>query len=88
MYEAVLIAPDGDVVYDAANDTIDDVWNVVNDYGSRWIFYPIRVVVEQWTDRIVSVCDELPTQLVGSSIPALVEDLTGADLTYVWELFD
>lgn len=88
MYEAALIAPDGDVMYDAASDTIDGVWDVVNDYGSRWFFYPIRVVVEQETDRIVSVCDELPTELAGSSLTDLVKDLTDRDLTYVWSMFD
>jgi hypothetical protein len=85
MYEAALIAADGDVMYDATSPTIDEVWDVVNDYGSAWHFYPVRVVVEQETDRIASVCDGLPTEWNGGSLTELVKELTVGDLSYLFD---
>ena len=56
-------APDGESVSDCHSATVDGVWNEVNDMGSRWIFYPISMVVREGsnkrTGRIVSACDGL-----------------------------
>lgn len=62
-YQAVLIAPDGgDYVTDHKRDTVGDVWDAVNDQGSKWFFYPLPFVVTAtggpiMRKRIVSACD-------------------------------
>jgi len=56
-------APDGESVFDCHAATIDAVWNEINNMGSRWIFYPISMVVREGSNkrmgRIVSACDGL-----------------------------
>ena len=55
-YQAVLFAPDGDYVTDFHDtNTIEEVWEEINNMGSRWIFYPFCCV---GTDKtIVAVWD-------------------------------
>jgi hypothetical protein len=49
-YKAVLFHPEGDFVTDFTNrNEIEDVWDMVNDMGSRWIFYPIVFVATDTT---------------------------------------
>ena len=44
-YKAILFHPEGDFVTDfSERKTKEDVWSMVNDMGSRWIFYPIVFV--------------------------------------------
>ena len=43
-YQSILFAPDGEYQKDNKRNTIEVVWEAVNDMGSRWIFYPIAVV--------------------------------------------
>lgn len=44
-YQASLFAPDGDMVTDFRDsDSVEEVWDRVNDMGSRWVFYPIAFV--------------------------------------------
>jgi len=44
-YSAVLFAPDGENVRDfRGHNDIDEVWELISDMGSRWIFYPIPFV--------------------------------------------
>lgn len=41
----VLLTPDGeDYQRDYFADSIEDCWNLCNDAGSRWFFYPIGFV--------------------------------------------
>jgi hypothetical protein len=50
-YKAVLFAPDGEYVTDfSGRKNIEDVWSMVADMGSRWIFYPIPFVT---TDKTI-----------------------------------
>ena len=49
-YKAILFSPDGDFVTDFHSDNKDDVWNSVNNMGSKWIFYPIVFVA---TDKTI-----------------------------------
>lgn len=45
-YKAILFSLDGDYVTDARNKaSVDEVWDEVNDMGSRWIFYPLPCVI-------------------------------------------
>jgi hypothetical protein len=45
-YKAVLIAPDGDWVTDFREcESIDEVYDRLNDMGSRWFFYPFHGVI-------------------------------------------
>lgn len=48
-YLAILFAPDGEYVTDFERDTKQEVWDEVNNMGSRWIFYPIAFVGTQTT---------------------------------------
>lgn len=45
MYSAILMALDGATVEDYEAPTVDEVWDLFNDAGSRWFFYPIPFVV-------------------------------------------
>src|SRR3990167_3325764 len=62
-YMARLFALDGESVSDCHSARVDGVWSEVNDMGSRWIFFPISLVVREGsnkrTGKIVSACDEL-----------------------------
>jgi hypothetical protein len=43
---AILMAPDGDWVSDYYGcSTKDEVWNKLDDQGSRWFFYPFHFIV-------------------------------------------
>jgi glycine/D-amino acid oxidase-like deaminating enzyme len=59
-YKAALFAPDGEWVTDYRGDTVEAVWDQLEDRGSRWYFYPYPVVivdhggVTTTTQRIVS----------------------------------
>lgn len=54
MYQALLVSPDGkDYVTDFANSkTIDDVWEAVDNMGSRWFFYPIPFVITSSSSKV------------------------------------
>jgi len=69
-YQSIQLADDGDYVTDYNAPTIEDVWDLVNDQGSRWYFYPYPFVITAKADsdyprshgsigrkRIVSACD-------------------------------
>ena len=45
-YKAVLFSPDGeDMVTDYESNSIDEVWELAGNAGSRWFFYPIIGVI-------------------------------------------
>lgn len=49
-YKAILFHPEGDFVTDFRDrQTIQDVWEEVEDMGSRWIFYPLVFVATEKT---------------------------------------
>jgi hypothetical protein len=62
-YQSVQISPDGaDYITDYSAATVAEVWDLVNDQGSRWYFYPLPFVVTATPGRIerkriVSACD-------------------------------
>jgi len=51
-YQSILFSLDGkDFVTDSHNcNSINDVWDDVNDMGSKWFFYPIVCVIKD-TDK-------------------------------------
>jgi len=63
MYQSVQISPDGeDYITDHKHNTVVEVWDAVNDQGSKWFFYPLPFVVTATggpilRKRIVSTCD-------------------------------
>ena len=58
MYKAIAFTPDGgDYITEGEYKTVDDCWDRINDWGSRWIFYPFTGVVKN--KRVVSFCDGL-----------------------------
>lgn len=45
MYKAILFAPDGEFVTDYEAGSIAEVWQRIEDGGSRWYFYPFPFVI-------------------------------------------
>lgn len=58
-YQAIAFALDGDYITEGNFETIDQAWERINDWGSRWVFYPLTGVVKN--KRVVSFCDILPS---------------------------
>jgi hypothetical protein len=70
-YKAVLFHPEGDFVTDFTNrNEIEDVWDMVNDMGSRWIFYPIVFVATDTT--IVDTPTMTKSNLLKLSVIAVI----------------
>lgn len=55
MYKIIAFAPDGDYIIEGEFENVPDAWNRVNEWGSRWFFYPITGVLKN--KRVVSMCD-------------------------------
>ena len=55
MYHAIAFAFDGESIQEGEFKTVQEAWNRINDWGSRWIFYPITGVIKN--ARVVSMCD-------------------------------
>ena len=52
-FKAVLIAPDGASVTDFRNcNTVKECEDKIADMGSRWIFYPYVLVVNEVTEKV------------------------------------
>jgi len=56
-YRAIAFAPDGDYITEGEFKTVDEAWERINDWGSRWFFYPFTGVVKN--KRVVEMCDLL-----------------------------
>lgn len=60
-YKAILFSIDGDWVTDCQEDTIEQVVEQVADLGSRWIFYPLPMIIKDYggctmsSQRVVSL---------------------------------
>jgi hypothetical protein len=94
-YHAVLFAPDGDYVTDYDRNTVEEVWEAINDQGSRWIFYPIPFVIRNhrttWDASIVS-CPDLPNDMLlwlrgraVKTIARMLADGLGNDIITAWQ---
>jgi len=64
-FKAILFAPDGEFVTDYKGDTVEEVSNLINDGGSRWIFYPFCFIIKDegcfsTNLRIIESCEMLP----------------------------
>lgn len=45
-YRSVQFTPDGsNWIFDHEGNTIDEVWNKVENQGSKWVFYPFPFIV-------------------------------------------
>jgi len=80
MYKAVLISIDGqDYVTDFHNSkSIEDVWDSINDMGSRWYFYPIPLVVKNnktktINNRIADIPIDFPVEFKGKAIKTAMQ---------------
>jgi len=72
MYQALLIAPDGEYVFDYRAKTVEEVVEQLCDRGSKWFFYPFEFVVKcpaKARSRIIS--SPVPT-LEGKSIANVI----------------
>ena len=59
MYCALLVAPDGEAVYDYYADTKEEVIKKLANRGSEWFFYPFEFVTTERKGRIVAAPPEL-----------------------------
>jgi|TARA_R100001530_G_scaffold21901_1_gene17977 hypothetical protein len=63
MYQSIFFSLDGEYITDATGQkSIDGVWDLVNNFGSRWIFYPLPFVIIDKNgvsdnQLIISACD-------------------------------
>jgi hypothetical protein len=81
MYKAILFHPEGDYVTDYRDTpTKEEVWERINDQGSRWIFYPLPFVC---TDKTVVDTPEQLEFLKGKRIKTVQ-----AYLSDVWKAGD
>ncbi|MFA5049295.1 MAG: hypothetical protein WC516_09790 [Patescibacteria group bacterium] len=76
-YQAVLISPDGqDYVTDFGNsESIDLVWQSINNMGSKWFFYPICFVIKDTGNHYKPILEK---QRIADSPDSLIKD--GIDL--------
>lgn len=45
-YQSLQVSPDGiDYITDHDRATVQDVWEAIDDQGSKWYFYPIPLVI-------------------------------------------
>jgi hypothetical protein len=44
-YRSIQMSLDGAYIFDHEGDTPQEVWNQVNDQGSKWFFFPIPFIV-------------------------------------------
>lgn len=76
-YQAVLFALDGEFVTDFRDSqTKEDVWDKVNDMGSRWYFYPIPFVA---TEKVIVDTPEELWHLRGKHISTIKSLLAETD---------
>lgn len=72
-YKAILFHPEGDHVTDCRDtNTIQEVWEQVANFGSRWIFYPLVFVA---TDKTVVDTPDGLEFLKGKRIKTVTEIL-------------
>lgn len=76
-YQAILFAPDGEFITDfKERKEIQNVWDEINDMGSRWIFYPICFV---GTDKTITDTPEGLEYLKGKRIKTVKKILEGCN---------
>ena len=73
-YQAILFASDGEFITDFKNKkSINEVWDCINNMGSKWIFYPFCCVTTDKgclskNQRIVSSFDLVNNEVKNKSI--------------------
>lgn len=70
-------APDGARVREGNFESIDDAWSRAHDMGSRWYFYPIRVVASDNKElsKIQDVPHGMCKEWIGYSLKKLSQAL-------------
>lgn len=59
-YQAILFSLDGESLLDFHDrESIEDVWDEINDMGSKWYFYPLCAVIRDYgcTDKNQRIID-------------------------------
>ncbi len=89
MYKACLFSLDGDWTTDYRRcKTKQEVWDRINDQGSKWFFYPISFVIVDHsgyitvTQRVVDTPDELK-ELQGRTIDQVSDWIGSHDLSWL-----
>lgn len=53
--------------------TIEEAWERDCEMGSRWVFYPFRIVVQSDEKTVASVPEDIPESYVGSTLQEVME---------------
>ena len=77
-YRAIAFAPDGEYIIESEFETVEQAWDRINDWGSRWFFYPFCGVVKN--KRVVEMCDVLDF-LSNKDIKTIQKKLQKEDFT-------
>lgn len=59
-YTAIAFSIDGKYITEGSFKTINEAWDCINNWGSRWYFYPFTFVTKEFPkekSRIVDSCD-------------------------------
>lgn len=82
MYKLICISTDGDTVTednvfrkDGFFETVEEAWERNDDMGSRWVFYPIRVIANEEDRSIASVCDGMSQEYIGAPLERLTDNI-------------
>lgn len=82
MYKLICISTDGETVTehnvfrnDGLFETIKEAWERNNNMGSRWAFYPVRVVVDEEDSSIAAVCDGMSQEYINAPLDRLTDDI-------------
>ena len=95
-YKAVLFHPEGDYVtdfkgeYDDETEATETIWEQIADMGSKWIFYPIPVIVCETDGIIVDVISGMEA-FEGMTITAIsdhLEKLWNKDADYLCDMIN
>ena len=58
-YKLILIAPDGDYIFESENSTIEECEEVSENMGSKWFFYPFHFIIRDY-----GVCFNLKQRII------------------------
>jgi hypothetical protein len=76
-YHLKCLATDGEMVTEGRDfDSVSQAWERANEMGSRWIFYPVRVVTTEG-GFIRGVPEGCPIDWMGRNIKTLCKSFAG-----------
>ena len=72
MYQALLVAPDGEYVFDYRAKTVEEVIEQLCNRGSKWFFYPFEFVVKCPAKARSRIVSSPVSSLEGKSVAKII----------------